>query len=87
VSRSSWHWYEYFFSISTQLYLMLIQLALAEIVAGLYGAIVVRSLFPSFLCPVANGLTGRTGEDVFKSGKYKQGRYIRESFSNLSNVE
>lgn len=58
-----------FFYLDAKVVLTMIslQLALAEIVAGLYGAVVVRSLIPPFLVPFANGLIGRAGEDVFKS--------------------
>ena len=48
--------------------LLLPQLALTEIVAGLYGAVVVRSFIPPLLYSVVNsGPTGRTSEDVFES--------------------
>ena len=48
--------------------LLLPQLALTEIVAGLYGAVVVRSFILPLLYSVVNGgPTGRTSEDVFES--------------------
>ena len=59
----------FFFSLRGICILILLQLALAEVVSGLYGAIVVRSLIPplQFLCSVANGLTGGTSESAFTS--------------------
>ena len=49
--------------------LILLQLALAEIVSGLFGAIVVRSFIPPLqvLSSVANDLTGGASENVFTS--------------------